>query len=148
MSKGTGISSVSGNGTYRHGASVTVSASASSGYTFSGWSGTYSSSNTSYTFNMPIGDVSLTASATKNSYTVSLTKGTGISSVTGAGTYLYGSSVTVTATASPGYTFSGWSGTYSSSNASYTFNNPIGGVSLTASATPNTNTPYKVYHRQ
>ncbi len=62
----------------------------------------------------------------RETYSVSIFKGTGIDSVTGAGEYLFGETVTITATLAEGYTFSKWEsgneGNYFSSNEiSYTF---------------------------
>ena len=72
---------------------------------------------------------------TRNSYTVTLNKGTGIASVTGAGTYKYGQSVTIDATASNGYAWSKWSGTHTSTTKKYTFTMPASNVTDTANAT-------------
>jgi len=81
---------------------------------------------------------------TRNSYTVTVNKGTGISAVTGGGTYRYGASVTIDATVSTGYTWSKWTGTHSTTTKKYTFTMPANNVTDTANATPNT---YKVvYH--
>ena len=57
-----------------------------------------------------------------NGYTISLTANTG-GTITGAGTYAAGSNITVTATASEGYTFTNWteSGIVVSTDASYNF---------------------------
>ena len=77
---------------------------------------------------------------TRNRYTVTLNKGTGISSVTGAGTYLYGASVTINATVSQGYTWSKWTGTYNTATQKYTFTMPCENVTDTANAVPNTYT--------
>ena len=73
-------------------------------------------------------------------YTLSLTAGTGISSVSGADVYQGGSSVTATASVMPGYTFSKWAqgSTSKSTSASYSFTMPNSNLSLTASATANT----------
>ena len=79
---------------------------------------------------------------TRNSYEVSETHGTGIASVTGAGTYLFGASVTLTPTVSDGYTFENWTDNNNSdatvsTNAAYTFTMPANAVSYRANATPN-----------
>lgn len=71
----------------------------------------------------------------RNQYTVTLTKGTGIASVSGAGTYYYNASVTINATLSTGYSWSKWSGTHSTTTQKYTFNMPASNVSDTANAT-------------
>lgn len=72
LNKGTGISSIDGAGTYYYGASVSINASVNSGYTFSKWSGTYESSDNSYSFTMPAEDVEETASACFSTVKVSV----------------------------------------------------------------------------
>ena len=72
-------------------------------------------------------------------YAVTVTKGSGISSVTGAGSYEAGATVTVKATVSSGYKFSKWTSSNTkllgdSASASYTFKMPAGNVTLTANA--------------
>lgn len=54
-------------------------------------------------------------------YTVSLSKGTGISWVSGAGRYCYGTYVTTSAGIGYGYEFAYWTGTATSYNSSYGF---------------------------
>lgn len=54
-------------------------------------------------------------------YTVSLTKGTGISSVSGAGTYTSGTSVSISATPSTGYDFVNWTGYNTTTSNPYSF---------------------------
>ena len=66
--------------------------------------------------------------------TVKLRSGEGIVSVSGAGSYLPGQTVTVSAELEEYYRFSGWSGTYDSGVQSYTFVMPNKTVVLTASA--------------
>ena len=154
-SAGTYISSVSGGGSKTYGSSVTVNCVLGSytGYTtkFNRWTSSNTgllanSSNQSYTFNMPAGNVTLTASAirTANSYTLTLSKGANISSVSGGGSKTYGSSVTASCVLATqtGYisTFTKWTSSNTnllanSTNQSYTFNMPAGAVTLTASAT-------------
>ena len=72
-------------------------------------------------------------------YAVTVTKGSGISSVTGAGSYEAGATVTVKATVSSEYKFSKWTSSNTkllgdSASISYTFKMPAGNVTLTASA--------------
>ena len=75
----------------------------------------------------------------KPGYTVSVTTGTGISDVSGTGLFLEGSSVTLEATISTGYTFSHW--TYNNTN--YTANpwtvttNITSDIDISAHATEN-----------
>ena len=105
---------------YDSGTSVTLTATASSGYTFSGWSGACSGSG-SCVVSMTA-DKSVTATYTQNAtyYTLTASKtGSGTLTSTPSGIscgstcsydYESGTSVTITATASSGYTFTGWSG--------------------------------------
>lgn len=80
LSKGTGISSVSINGvntsssTFTEGSSVTISATPSSGYTFSNWTGSGTVSANPYTFTI-YGNVSYTANASVGTYIVQFLKG-------------------------------------------------------------------------
>lgn len=105
---------------------------------------TYKYAGTSWTSTTAAKSVDITVY--RNSYTVTLNKGTGISAVSGAGSKLYGSSVTIDATVKPGYTFKNWTGTFTTTIRNYAFIMPAKTVSLTANATPNTNTPYRVNH--
>lgn len=71
---------------------------------------------------------------TRNSYSVTLNKGTGISTVTGAGSYLYGQSVTINSTVASGYSWVNWTGTSQITTQKYTFTMPENDVSYTANA--------------
>lgn len=76
----------------------------------------------------------------RSSYSVILDKETGIDSVSGAGTYLYGQEVTISATLAEGYEFDLWQSLdtatlANSSDISYIFTMPASSVSLTANAT-------------
>ncbi len=102
--------SVSGNGNYAFGSSITITATTNEGYTFLGWyqNGSLVSSSESYT-------VALYESKTFearwkiNTYTVSLNTNIDVGgTVCGGGDYEHGTSVTVTATTNTGYTFLGW----------------------------------------
>ena len=116
---------VTGGGDYNSGQSCTLTATANTGYTFTNWTenGTEVSTNSSYTFNVT-GNRTLVANFTLNSYNVSATANpTAGGTVSGAGSYNYGASCTLTATASTGYTFTNWTenGTVVSTNAIYSF---------------------------
>lgn len=84
----------------------------------------------------------------RNSYSVTVNKGTGISSVTGGGSYKYGASVTINATLSAGYHWKNWTGYSTQTAQSYTFTMPASNVTYIANAEPNTDTPYTVNHYQ
>ena len=58
----------------------------------------------------------------RNSYTVTLNKDSGIDSVTGSGSYLYGSPVSISATPKAGYSFTNW--TIADTATEYSTSNP------------------------
>lgn len=110
-SDGLGSGTASGGGSYKEDSTVTLIAKASSGSTFSGW---YSgdilvSEDTEYRFTVKE-NKSLTAKFAKapGAYTVTLEAGTGITSVTGGGTYNAGATVCITAKTADGYVFKQW----------------------------------------
>ena len=70
---------------------------------------------------------------TRNQYTIMVNKGTGIASVSGAGTYYYGATVNLGYSLIAGYHFSSWTGTYSISS----FTMPAGNVTMTANGAGN-----------
>ena len=119
---------VSGGGTFEQGETCTVSAIASSGYTFNIWTenGTVVSNNASYTFTVNA-NRNLVANFTLipvPTYTVSVSASPANGgSVSGGGTFEQGETCTVSAIANSGYTFESWTenGTEVSSNANYTF---------------------------
>ena len=101
---------MSGGGTYNYGDTATVTATASAGSTFAGWSGADGAECTGGLVAMTA-DKSCTATFTLNTYTLTLgSAGTGAGTVSGGGTYGFGSAAAVVATANAGSTFSGWSG--------------------------------------
>lgn len=72
---------------------------------------------------------------TRNSYTVSLSADTGIESVSGAGTYAYGATVTIDADVKDGYSWQQWSNGNADKRCSFTMG--ASDVRLTAQATLN-----------
>ena len=80
------------------------------------------------------------ATIPENTYQVTLQKGTGVQSVSGAGSYTMGQSVTINATLATGYHWKGWTGTYQTTTKRYTFSMPGQDVSMTASAEINHST--------
>jgi uncharacterized repeat protein (TIGR02543 family) len=116
---------VSGGGTFNHGQSCTVHATAATGYNFVNWTenGTQVSTDADYTFTVT-NNRTLVAHFSTQSYTITATADpTAGGTVNGGGAYDYGQSCTLTATANPGYTFINWTkdGTQVSTNTNYTF---------------------------
>jgi M6 family metalloprotease-like protein len=101
---------------YHYGDSVQLTATADAGWTFSTWDGGLGTAN-------PValtieGGRTVTATFTQNEYTLTLNKvGSGsVAADPAKGTYHYGDSVQLTATADAGWTFSTWSGDLSGSD--------------------------------
>ena len=67
-----------------------------------------------------------------NQFDVTLNKGTGIASISGAGQYTPGTSVTISATPASGYVFKDWTGYATATTISYTFTMPSQNVTFTA----------------
>jgi len=118
---------VTGAGTYNHGASATLTATAATGYTFTNWTknGQVVSTNASYTFTVTAAGTYV-ANFTLNTYNVTVSANpTAGGTVTGAGNYNHGANCTLTATASAstGYHFVNWTkgGQVVSTNATYSF---------------------------
>jgi len=99
-----------GSYTHDYGTQVSVTAVPNSGYQFSGWSGDASGTSNPTTITMD-SDKSITANFIRQ-YTLTIVAGTGGTTSPLPGSYDYdsGTQVSVTATASSGYQFSGWSG--------------------------------------
>ena len=116
---------VAGSGTYDHGATATLTATANTGYTFVNWTlnGTEVSTNATYSFTVT-GAGNYVANFSLNSYEITATANPAEGgAVTGAGNYNHGATATLTAAANTGYTFVNWTlnGTEVSTNATYSF---------------------------
>ena len=116
---------VSGAGTYNRYATCTLVATANSGYTFTNWTknGSVVSTNATYSFQVTV-NASYVANFSLNRYLVEATAnpiegGT----ITGAGTYNHGATVTLNAVANDGFIFSNWTenGLEVATEATYTF---------------------------
>ncbi len=123
---------VGGAGTYSEGDEALLTASAASGYEFSGWSGDISSTAASYPLTVDQ-DYSVTAEFVET-YTISIdVSPAGAGTVGGEGTYRVGHDALLSATAAAGYEFSGWSGFIDSGDNPYSFaGEGSGAVSITA----------------
>lgn len=117
--------SVTGAGTYSYGQTCTLSATPAEGYNFVNWTknGTQVSTNANYSFTVTEA-ASYVAHFQIQSYAIlaSANPSSG-GSVSGGGTYNYGQTCTLTATAANGYNFVNWTenGNVVSADASYSF---------------------------
>jgi uncharacterized repeat protein (TIGR02543 family) len=122
---------VSGGGTYAVGSSQQISASANSGWTFTGWSD--GSTDNLYTIIVPASDTTYTANFSQNPtqtaiITVQANPSDG-GTVSGGGTYAVGSSQQISASANSGWTFTGWS---DGGAQTHTITVPTGGATYIA----------------
>lgn len=127
---------VYGNGTYEHGSNCMASAIPDMGYEFDGWykNGIRVSAAASYTFKVEQ-ETALVGKFKLKKFRVTLV-GTSGGTVSGDGTFDYGSSQTVTAVPNDTYQFEGWYDLFTdelvSNQRSYTFNIPSSDVYLKA----------------
>ncbi|MBR5726467.1 MAG: leucine-rich repeat protein, partial [Muribaculaceae bacterium] len=117
--------SVSGAGNYYYGTTCTLTAITNTGYTFTNWTknGAVVSTSAIYSFTVT-NSGTYVAHFSLNSYTISASASpSNGGAVSGGGTYNYGATCTLTATANTGYNFTNWTknGTVVSTNASYSF---------------------------
>lgn len=116
---------VTGSGGYNYGETCTLSATPNTGYTFQRWTknGTQVSTNPTYSFTVTE-SATYTAHFNAQSYTITVTANpNNAGSVTGGGSYTYGQTCTVSASANNSYAFTNWTenGTQVSTNANYSF---------------------------
>jgi len=115
---------VSGGGTFASGTQVSLTATPSSGYSFSGWSNGSTTNPLTVTLNS---NTTITANfqVIVNSYTLTVSAGEGGSVSSEGGDYEEGTEVTITATPNEGYEFTGWSDGESSQSRVVTINSDI-----------------------
>ena len=98
-------------GTYDEGTEVTITATPSEGYRFTGWEGNTSTEESlTITLNSNETYQALFELIPPVQYTLTLTASEGGTLSTEGGTYDEGTEVTITATANEGYRFTGWEG--------------------------------------
>ena len=123
---------VNGGGNYGPGKVVNIFAAALPGYEFAGWydGSELLSANASYAYTMADTAKTLTAhfSESGDYFTQTVSVGSGMESmgsVSGGGSFLEGTEITIHAVANSGYQFKGWKlnggSTYESTSADYTF---------------------------
>lgn len=113
-----------GAGTFAQGSTVSVTATSNPSYSFTNWTenGTVVSTSSSYQYEMN-GNRTLVANYTLQLVVAASSIPAAGGTITGAGVYTPGSSVTLTASPISGYTFINWTdnGTIVSTNAGYVF---------------------------
>ncbi|MBQ4390806.1 MAG: leucine-rich repeat protein [Paludibacteraceae bacterium] len=135
-SNNTNYGTVTGGGTYNHGATATLKATAKTGYHFVKWSDNNTNASRSITVTAA---ATYTATFAINTYTITATSAnTSMGTVTGGGTYNYGASATLTATPKTGYHFVKWSDNVTS--ATRTISNIKANATYTATFAINTYT--------
>ena len=127
--RGTGISDITSpawgwtnnykTSTVNYGTSITINVSLSTGYHWSNWSGSFSTTSQSYTFTVT-SNIDVTANGAANTYTVNYNANGG-SGTTASSSHTYDSSKALTANgfSRTGYTFQGWSTSSSATSATY-----------------------------
>jgi hypothetical protein len=117
----TGGGTVTGGGTYDHGTVVAVSATAAAHYHFVNWTGDVADANSASTTVTVDAAKTVTANFALDQFALTVDASpVGGGTVTGAGTYDYGSTVAVTATAASGYVFANWTGDVADANSAST----------------------------
>ncbi len=106
LSTDASTGSVSGSGTYPYGSTVTLAATPAPHYHFVSWSDGNTVNPRSVTLHS---DINLSALFAIDSFTVTLLCDTTAGTVSGSGTYPYGTSLSLVATPKGYHTFQGWS---------------------------------------
>jgi len=110
QSENPSYGTASGGGTIYYNASTTVTATAKTGYTFTGWydGTTLKSASASYTFNMPASNLTLTAKFSPIAVTVSFNANGGSVGTSSKTVYYNNGYDTLPIPARDGYVFLGW----------------------------------------
>ncbi|MCF6364567.1 MAG: T9SS type A sorting domain-containing protein [Bacteroidales bacterium] len=116
---------MTGAGTYDYGQTASLTATAETGYVFANWTenGTQVSTNTNYSFTVTE-NRTLIANFEIQTFNISASSNpSNGGTITGTGTYDYGATASLTATAETNYDFVNWTenGTQVSANANYSF---------------------------
>lgn len=106
-SNNTNYGTVTGGGTYNHGASATLTATPKTGYHFVQWSD--GNTNATRTISNITANATYTATFAINTYTLTVSSNnTNYGTVTGGGTYNHGATANLKATPKTGYHFVQW----------------------------------------
>ena len=122
------VTSGTGSGSFIQGKSVTIAASAKTGYTFTSWTGTTadtgllaSATSASTTLTIPSRDVAYEATYTPNTYTVKFNANGGSGSMAYESfTYDVSKALTANAFTRNGYNFQGWAESATATTVKYT----------------------------
>ncbi len=143
--------SVSGGGQYQAGQQVTINASPGNDFDFVGWrDGNFTvSTQPTYTFNMPVGNLTLTAvfqqQQIPDTWQLSLSsQPDGAGTLQGSGNYQAGEQILVSAEASEGYNFVSWkqNGNVLSTQPDFIYHMPSADVTLSADFTSSSASQY------
>lgn len=119
---GNGTVTGANTGTYLEGTELTLTANPAEHYEFTGWTGDVTSTENPLNITVD-GNKNVTANFAKKQYTLTvLTNDENKGAVTGAGTYDYGTVVTIEAIAQPGYKLLYWSDRSSELSRTITMN--------------------------
>jgi len=114
------VSKTPNKSSYNHGETLTLVATANTGYHFSNWSGDASGTNSTTTIVMN-SNKSITANFSLNAYSLTVTSSNGsVTKTLDKSSYNYSEQVILQATPATGYHFSSWSGNASGTNSSTT----------------------------
>ncbi|MCR4897718.1 MAG: DUF6273 domain-containing protein [Acholeplasmatales bacterium] len=152
-SNDTTVGTVTGSGSYKYGAQVTIAATEPKlGYVFTGWydGTTKVSAENKYTFNMPSNNLSLEARYQKKKYKITLINqitGSTITGITSGESYEYKSEINLSISSiTSEYTIK-WirSDGYEYYGKEISFNVPAGNITITVNQIPYTRANNKIY---